>query len=96
MISKQIFRSSSTLSRICYNRFVPVFTRSASTSTKEISSSQNKSPNKGQSDGKYYAADMYNYTEFSYYDIEASMTKFRLPQPSSHASFKPEPNPQKK
>ncbi|CAF2442734.1 unnamed protein product [Rotaria sp. Silwood2] len=90
MISKQIFRSSSTLSRICYNRFVPVFTRSASTSTKEISSSQR------QSDGKYYAADMYNYTEFSYYDIEASMTKFRLPQPSSHASFKPEPNPQKK
>lgn len=40
---------------------------------------------------------MYDYTTFSYYDIEASMTKFRLPQPSAYASLKPpESAPQKK
>ncbi|CAF4533359.1 unnamed protein product [Rotaria sp. Silwood1] len=92
MISNQIFRSSSMLSRIYFYRFVPVLIRSASISTNETSSSQNKSPSKGQTDVKYYAADMYNYTTFSYYDIESSMTKYRLPQPSS----KPETNPQKK
>jgi hypothetical protein len=39
---------------------------------------------------------MYDYTAFSYYDIEVSMTKYRLPQPSSYAPSKPEPAPQKK
>ncbi|CAF0981248.1 unnamed protein product [Rotaria sordida] len=96
MISNKIFRSSSILSRIYYHQFVPVLSRSGSISTKESSSSQNKSPSKEHSDVKYYAADMYNYTIFSYYDIETSMTKYRLPQPSSYVPFKPESNPQKK
>jgi hypothetical protein len=40
---------------------------------------------------------MYNYTPFSYYDMEISMTKYRLPQPSPDTPFKsPEPVPQKK
>jgi hypothetical protein len=59
-----------------------------------------KSKSKGGSEksgSEYLAADMYNYTTFSYYDIETSMTSFRLPQPSPYVSLKPpEPVPQKK
>ena len=51
----------------------------------------------GKSAAEYLADDMYDYNIYSYYDIEASMTSFRLPQPSSYASLKPpEPAPQKK
>ena len=39
---------------------------------------------------------MYDYTTFSYYDIETAMTKYRLPQPTSHGPLKPEAAPQKK
>ena len=40
---------------------------------------------------------MYNYTPLSYYDIEADMTKYRLPQPSANDPLKPsQPAPQKK
>jgi hypothetical protein len=51
----------------------------------------------GKSASEYLAADMYDYTTFSYYDMETSMTSFRLPQPSPNAPSKPpEPAPQKK
>ncbi|CAF3822732.1 unnamed protein product [Rotaria magnacalcarata] len=97
MISNQILGSSPMWSRaLCYRRFVPFFMRSGSTLSNEVSTSQNKSASQRKSDSKYLASDMYNYTVFSHYDIEASMTKYRLTQPSSHAPLKPEPSPQKK
>jgi hypothetical protein len=60
---------------------------------------QDTSANKG-STGKpaseYLAADMYDYTPYSYYEMEESITKYRLPQPTSHPPSKPEAAPQKK
>ncbi|CAF2092992.1 unnamed protein product [Rotaria magnacalcarata] len=92
MISNQILGSSPMWSRaLCYRRFVPFLMRSGSTLSNEVSTSQNKSASQRKSDSKYLASDMYNYTVFSHYDIEASMTKYRLTQPSSHAPLKPEP-----
>jgi hypothetical protein len=55
-----------------------------------------KSTNKGKSGSEYLAADMYDYTPFSHYDIETTMTKYRLPQPSSFDPLKPDPPPPKK
>ena len=58
------------------------------------STNNNRSGNSGS---EYLAADMYDYDAFSYYEIETTMTKYRLPQPSSYAPLKPpEPAPQKK
>ncbi len=113
MISGQILRSSSSLTRLCYH-----LTRFGSTLPKESSSSQSKwfhsysinyfcfifsdkstsKSNTGKkSASEYLADDMYSYTTFSYYDIETSMIKYRLPQPSPNVPFKPpEPAPQKK
>ncbi|CAF0811237.1 unnamed protein product [Didymodactylos carnosus] len=42
------------------------------------------------------AADMYNYNEYSYYDIELSMEKYRLKQPSAFDKLIPDPPPPKK
>jgi len=106
MISDQILRSSSALTRLCYH-----LTRFGSTLPKESSSSQSKlfhsysinyffqflfadkstsKSNTGKkSASEYLADDMYSYTTFSYYDIETSMTKYRLPQPSPSTPFKP-------
>lgn len=40
---------------------------------------------------------MYDYTTFSYYDLEVSMVNFRRPQPSPYAPIKsPEAAAQKK
>ncbi|CAF1110603.1 unnamed protein product [Adineta ricciae] len=95
MISNQILRSSSSM----MTRFIPLSTRFGSTLSKQASSNQDKSANKsglGKSSSEYLADDMYNYTTFSYYDIEASMTSYRLPQPNPHTPLKTDPAPQKK
>lgn len=68
-----------------------LFTRLSSSST------SNKSTQTADSSSEYLANDYFSYNTFSYYDIEAASTKFRLPQPSSYAPLKvPEPAPQKK
>ncbi|CAF1121808.1 unnamed protein product [Adineta steineri] len=99
MISNQLLRSSSTMSLVCYRQFVPLLTRFGSTLSKETPSKQDKSTNKdksGKSWVEYKADDMYDYTTFSYYDLEASMTKYRLPQPSPYTPFKADSATQKK
>lgn len=64
-------------------------------STKPSTATSTKTQeNKGKSE--YLAADMYDYTTFSHYDIEASMTKFRLPQPSASSPLKIDSAGQKK
>jgi hypothetical protein len=45
---------------------------------------------------EYLAADMYDYTIFSHYDIEATITAYRLPQPSAFEALKPDPPAPKK
>lgn len=45
---------------------------------------------------EYLAADLYSYHVFSHYDIEVSMQKYRLPQPSASAPLKAEAPAQKK
>ncbi len=55
-----------------------------------------KKSSTGKSSSEYLADDMYDYTTYSYYDIETTITKYRLPQPSPYAPLKPEPAPQKK
>jgi hypothetical protein len=119
MISKQILRSSLTLSRVrfihfflykigFFGYFFSFFLVSVRNYQKILHQIKvnyfiliqlikiyfsDKSTNKKKSASEYLADDMYNYTTFSYYDIELSMTKYRLPQPSPS---KPEPVPQKK
>ncbi|UJR23932.1 hypothetical protein I4U23_026904 [Adineta vaga] len=78
---------------------LPLLTRFGSTLSKQASSNQDKSAKKnnpGKSSSEYLADDMYNYTTFSYYDIEATMTNYRLPQPSPYTPFKTDPTSQKK
>jgi hypothetical protein len=48
------------------------------------------------SNSEYQAADLYDYTLYSHYDIEASIIKYRLPQPSAHDPLKADVSTQKK
>ncbi|CAF0863923.1 unnamed protein product [Didymodactylos carnosus] len=69
----------------------------ATTNEKQLNSKPVKPPSQlSQSSTKkseYLAADMYDYNLYSHYDLETSMSKYRLKQPSAFDKLIPDPPP---